>query len=96
MGIVGGRPGSSLYFVGVQGHSVLYLDPHEVQDVSWVWLVAGSSSREQQQGGTTLHAAIAAIVAGVTNTLSPTCDPVTNSLSVRLRYQLAAQRVFGC
>lgn len=34
VGIVGGRPGASLYFVGVQGGSVLYLDPHEVQEVS--------------------------------------------------------------
>lgn len=33
VGIVGGRPGASLYFVGVQGGSVLYLDPHEVQEV---------------------------------------------------------------
>eukprot|EP00879_Flechtneria_rotunda_P032073 GHRR01035224.1.p1 GENE.GHRR01035224.1~~GHRR01035224.1.p1 ORF type:complete len:395 (+),score=182.37 GHRR01035224.1:880-2064(+) len=34
VGIVGGRPGSSLYFVGVQGSAVLYLDPHEVQQVA--------------------------------------------------------------
>lgn len=34
VGIVGGRPGASLYFVGVQGGAVLYLDPHEVQEVS--------------------------------------------------------------
>jgi hypothetical protein len=33
VGIVGGRPGASLYFVGVQGGAVLYLDPHEVQQV---------------------------------------------------------------
>ena len=32
-GIVGGRPSSSLYFVGHQGESVLFLDPHEVQEV---------------------------------------------------------------
>lgn len=32
-GIVGGRPSSSLYFVGFQGHQVIYLDPHEVQEV---------------------------------------------------------------
>lgn len=33
VGIVGGRPGASLYFVGVQGGAVMYLDPHEVQEV---------------------------------------------------------------
>lgn len=33
VGIVGGRPSASLYFVGVQGGAVLYLDPHEVQEV---------------------------------------------------------------
>lgn len=33
VGIVGGRPGASLYFLGVQGSAVLYLDPHEVQEV---------------------------------------------------------------
>jgi hypothetical protein len=33
VGIVGGRPGASLYFLGAQGTAVLYLDPHEVQEV---------------------------------------------------------------
>eukprot|EP00878_Enallax_costatus_P012442 GHUV01012993.1.p1 GENE.GHUV01012993.1~~GHUV01012993.1.p1 ORF type:complete len:390 (+),score=129.99 GHUV01012993.1:1071-2240(+) len=33
VGIVGGRPGSSLYFLGVQGHAVMYLDPHEAQQM---------------------------------------------------------------
>jgi cysteine protease ATG4 len=33
VGIVGGRPGASLYFLGAQGSAVLYLDPHEVQEV---------------------------------------------------------------
>ena len=35
-GIVGGRPSSSLYFVGFQGQQVIYLDPHEVQEVGCV------------------------------------------------------------
>jgi Peptidase family C54 len=31
VGIVGGRPGSSVYVVGCQGESLLYLDPHTIQ-----------------------------------------------------------------
>lgn len=33
IGIVGGRPSSSLYFVGCQGDNVLFLDPHDTQQV---------------------------------------------------------------
>ena len=31
VGIVGGRPGSSVYVIGCQGESLLYLDPHTIQ-----------------------------------------------------------------
>jgi len=31
VGIVGGKPGSSVYVVGCQGESLLYLDPHTIQ-----------------------------------------------------------------
>lgn len=33
VGIVGGRPGSSLYFVGYQDERVVYLDPHFARPV---------------------------------------------------------------
>ena len=32
-GVLGGRPSSSLLFVGAQGGHVLFMDPHEVQEV---------------------------------------------------------------
>ena len=32
-GVLGGRPSSSLLFVGAQAGHVLFLDPHEVQEV---------------------------------------------------------------
>lgn len=54
VGIAGGRPSSSYYFVGYQGHNLFYLDPHNVRPAvefrhpppSWP---AQSTSRE---GGT--------------------------------------------
>ena len=31
VGIVGGRPNSSLFLIGYQGDSLFYMDPHDVQ-----------------------------------------------------------------
>ena len=39
-GVLGGRPSSSLLFVGAQGGHVLFMDPHEVQEVRRITLLA--------------------------------------------------------
>lgn len=44
LGIVGGRPGSSLYFVGHQHLQLLHLDPHTVQEV-WGGVWCGGRGR---------------------------------------------------
>ncbi|GBF93456.1 cysteine protease [Raphidocelis subcapitata] len=45
VGVVGGRPGASLYFVGAQEPgAVLYLDPHEVQEAAQLPRDLGSFS----------------------------------------------------
>jgi cysteine protease ATG4 len=31
VGIAGGRPNSSLYFIGTEGDNLIYLDPHHVR-----------------------------------------------------------------
>lgn len=34
LGVIGGKPNAAHYFVGIQGSSALYLDPHTVQDAA--------------------------------------------------------------
>ena len=55
IGIVGGRPSSSLYFIGCQDNNVLYLDPHEVQDVSMQPVYMLYASYVLQQHGSLLQ-----------------------------------------
>ena len=44
MGIAGGRPNSSLYFVGYQGERLIYLDPHNLRE-SLIYLIRCAFTR---------------------------------------------------
>ncbi|PWN28513.1 peptidase C54, partial [Jaminaea rosea] len=47
VGIAGGRPGSSYYFVGFQGGELLYLDPHHVRGrARTTWYLSAYSDAE--------------------------------------------------
>lgn len=56
MGAMGGRPGQALYFVGIQGDELIFLDPHLVQDsvshdhlVYDEWVITKSANGEEEK-----------------------------------------------